>query len=79
MADSSVASVNGFGGADTPSAREGEPDWGRGPFPSESGIRFMGFLSVSSVFDVCSMAVQPASMVTSLDADNATRSVEPSA
>ena len=79
MADSSVASVNGFGGADTPSAREGEPDWERGPFPRESGIRFAGFFSAPSVFDVCSMAVQPASTVTSFDADSGTRSVEPSA
>ena len=79
MADSNVASVNGFGGADTPSAREGEPDWGRGPFLRESGIRFTGFFSASSFRDVPSMAVQPASTVTSLDADSGTRSVEPSA
>ena len=68
-----------FGGDDTPSVRDGAPDWGRGPFPRESGIRFTGFFSASSVRDVPSMAVQPASMVTSLEADSGTRSMEPSA
>ena len=78
MADSNVASVNGFGGADTPSARKVSRT-GRGPFPRESGIRFTGFFSASSFRDVPSIAVQPASTVTSLDADSGTRSVEPSA